>query len=184
MILFLDLRRLKFAILHDGTAGTASVNHQPQSAAQRSENCSKHEGAGPSVVSRILREPPTGTDCVSGQSSRSLGRRRCSAEHGTPRHCSVGHPSPARHSRRSMQTHARRVKQDGCSTDDIRPKRSLRSHWFVFRMDCLNVLATAEMSRESRFKPEPFLQALSHAQCRGYCLSSALDRGRNTLLVH
>jgi hypothetical protein len=100
------------------------VNHEPQSAAQRSENCSKHEGAGPSIASRTLREPPAGTDCVSGQSSRSLGRRRCSAEHGTPRHCSVGHPSPARARRRSMQTHAQRVKQDRCSTDDIRPKHS------------------------------------------------------------
>jgi hypothetical protein len=63
-------------------------------------------GICPGSVDRTLRKPPAGTDCVSGQSSRSLGRRWCSGDYGAARHCSLGHPSPTRARRRSIQTHA------------------------------------------------------------------------------
>ena len=58
----------------------------------------------------LFAEPPAGTDCVSGQSSRSFRGGWGSADHGAARRGGLGHPGAARPRRRSIPTHAGRVK--------------------------------------------------------------------------
>jgi len=141
MSLFVDLRRPKFAVLHDGTAGMAGGNPQPQSAVQRTENCSEDEGAGPSVASRTLfdrllrqiayqvnfRDPLVVGGAV--LSMALLGIAASAIRAGARR--------------RSVQTHARRVKQDGFQQR--------------YQADALIEPLTERLGHSDRFVAEPRL---------------------------
>ena len=63
------------------------------------------------LLSGVLRQPLAGADCVSGESAGSRGGGRRGADDGAAGHCSVRHSSPASACRRSIQTHAGRVKK-------------------------------------------------------------------------
>ena len=63
------------------------------------------------LLSGVFASRLLGADRVSGESAGSRGRGRRSADDGAARHCSVRHSSPASACRRSIQTHAGRVRQ-------------------------------------------------------------------------
>lgn len=72
-------------------------------------------GIGAGSRGRRFRKPPAGADCVPGESERSAGAGRRSADDGTAGRCSIRDSSPTGAGYRSIQTHAGRSEADESS---------------------------------------------------------------------